>query len=191
KNTFEFLKVFDQSPNKDFPENLGVLLLDRESNLWLGNLTDGLCRYDLVSGEKYTYSLHNGKLNSNTILSLALDSEGFVWVGTDGSGLYRYKHNQFENFVHHPDDPFSLSGNAVCALYEGDPGVLWIGIYAGGVNVLKKEKQKFFKFISSGEAGKKLNYKSILSMAPSDDGKVWLGTDGGGLNLFDPKTFRF
>jgi len=45
------------------------------------------------AGDKYSFITHNpldpGSLSSNKIRTLALDSSGFIWIGTESDGMNR------------------------------------------------------------------------------------------------------
>jgi len=45
----------------------------------------GLARFD---GEKVRFWDHNSGLGADTVRTVALASDGGIWVGTDGHGLF-------------------------------------------------------------------------------------------------------
>lgn len=193
-HTFEKFSFTDNFNNEKYSSWGGDILLDKYNNLWIGSdIGNGLFRYNIKTGKKDWYSAENKKLESNIIFSLLKDSEGRIWIGTDGSGvyLYDYKSDDFTQFKNDPNENSSLSANGVYTMYESEPVVIWIGVFTGGVNIYNRNKNKFTKFTSKGTPGRCLNNKSVVSIAEAKDGKIWMGTDGGGLNLFDPENFSF
>lgn len=62
--------------------------------IWLGTFGGGLTRID-ASGGMRRYSKDAGNLPSDTILSLAVDAQGVLWVGTT-AGLARLRGDRFE-----------------------------------------------------------------------------------------------
>jgi signal transduction histidine kinase/ligand-binding sensor domain-containing protein/AraC-like DNA-binding protein len=193
KNTFDYLETSHNEKLNDHLVSQGMILYDSRDNLWVGNKLEGLLKYDTKSGKTERFSKANGNLKSDFVSSLSEDPDGYIWIGTDGGGLYRYDSdkNQIQTFEHNANDPSSISNNAIHSVYSTASGILWIGMYNGGVDVYKKDKKKFLKFGTTGEPGKKVSQKSILAFAESKDNKIWIGTDGGGLNLFNPQTQEF
>lgn len=173
----------------------GVLCLDRKGYLWIGTEFEGLIRYHEKTGEIVKYDTQNSQLKSNVIMQIVEDSEGTVWVATDGGGLMEFGSNSEKPIIHRfdPKDPTSLSSNAVYSVCQTKEGHLWIAAFSAGLNILKKNKKRFELYNDKGLVGKSLNNKSVLSFAEAENGQIWVGTDGGGLNLFDPlkKTFTY
>ena len=62
--------------------------------VWAGTYDGGLTRID-VDGGMQRYTLANDGLPSDTVLSLAVDADGVLWVGTD-KGLARQRGRRFE-----------------------------------------------------------------------------------------------
>ena len=190
-NTFSYVQYSDNIGLSNEANFGGGMIYEGNGIFWIGNTLEGVCRLNTKTGAKEVFSVENHKLKSNSVLSIRKDSDGNIWIGTDGGGLSVYRHTtgSVETFTR-SNDLSSLSSNAIYSVYESEPGLLWVGTFASGINVIKKRKN-FLKFTTSGEASKVLNNKSVLSMAKAPGNKIWLGTDGGGLNLFDPKTYKF
>ena len=88
--------------------------------MWFGT-QDGLNRYDGYEFRIYRHAESQpGSLRDNYILSLFEDRAGTFWVGTNKGGLNRYDRQteQFMAYVNNPNDPESLSLNAVNAIGE-------------------------------------------------------------------------
>ena len=189
-SSYEYLK-FSDNENLSYVFNIGgVVKYDRSGNLWIGNELDGVYKYDIKTGTSENFSVENKKIRSNIIQCIVEDHQGNIYIGSDGGGMYKYdaKTKNFQTFINNPLNPLSIAGNAVYTIYESEPGLLWMGTYSSGVNILKEHKRKFFGCGSVGDENKRLSQKSVLSIIESKDGKVLLGTDGGGINEFDPST---
>jgi signal transduction histidine kinase/ligand-binding sensor domain-containing protein len=78
----------------------------------------------------------------------------------------------------------------VYSIYKDSYGNMWVGTFAGGVNILSKDINLFDHYKHTS-APNSLNHNNVLSFCESRNGKIWVGTDGGGLNLFDPSTKKF
>jgi hypothetical protein len=54
-------------------------------------------------------------LSQSTVTAILQDRQGFMWFGTEG-GLNKYDGYQFSVYKHDPDDPQSLSDNAISSV---------------------------------------------------------------------------
>ena len=75
------------------------------------------------------YSVSDG-LAQSQVYAMIKDSQGYIWMGTQGGGLSRFDGINFTSFTSARD---SLSNNYVKALFEDKEGNLWIGTQ-GGLN---------------------------------------------------------
>jgi hypothetical protein len=64
-------------------------------------------------------------LSQRRVTSILQDRQGFMWFGTQ-YGLNRYDGYRFKVFKHEPDDPHSLSGVSVYALFLDHLGTMWV-----------------------------------------------------------------
>ncbi len=131
-----------------------------------------------------------GTQNSGAILQ---DKDGFLWVGTNGAGLFRY--DGYDLKVYKPGGANSLSSPYVYALYEDWDGVIWIGTGGGGLNRYDKETDTFTQYKNDpqnpGSISSDLVEFSCGQIVQEDqEGKLWVGTQGG-LNVLDKSTGAF
>src|SRR6185295_10683503 len=98
---------------------------DQDGNLLVGTLGAGVFWYD--SSGKATPLTSKEGLSNNYILSLLVDREGTLWVGTDGGGLNRVKQQYFDVV----EETRNLVVQSVCG--DGRGG-LWLGFNAIGEN---------------------------------------------------------
>jgi ligand-binding sensor domain-containing protein/signal transduction histidine kinase/ActR/RegA family two-component response regulator len=123
------------------------------------------------------YSLEEG-LSHSQILSLLLDSKGYLWIGTNGDGLNRYDGKTFTNYT----TKDGLSDNVIYTIFEDREGNLWFGTDDG----INKYDGKSFTFYSE-KHGLSNNY--VSSISEDDKGRLWIGTYLGGVNVFDGTGF--
>lgn len=110
--------------------------------------------------------------NPNYIISMAVDRNGVVWVGTWGAGLARFDGKKWRNFTMADGMP----GNHIFALHEDPTGKLWIGTNNG----LASFEGDKVKVLTTADG---LFSNIIFSMATGPDGSKWLGSFGGVTHL--------
>ena len=117
-----------------------------------------------------TWSIQDG-LPQISALSLAQDSTGYLWVGTQ-SGLARFDGVRFVTFT--PEDVPALPGIWIRALLADRRGRLWIGTYKG----LALYEGGRFRTIPAADVAR---YPSldIFALTEQDDGSIVAGTSEG------------
>lgn len=127
------------------------------------------------------YSSKDG-LPQNSVLAIAQDSLGFLWMGTD-DGLSRFDGYGFRIFKHNPQNESSINNNVIRAIIEDPNGFLWIGTEGGGVNVLDPKTEKFRKFQILDHDKKDLLANKVSSIFLDHRNRLWISTQGDGLIL--------
>jgi ligand-binding sensor domain-containing protein len=102
---------YDGQSFKKYTKNDGLsgdmvarIMEDKKGNLWFGG--DGLSKYDgkiftniLNTDSVQSYTLDKNEIVTNkSVWSILEDKKGKIWIGTSGTGLYRYDGNKFENY---------------------------------------------------------------------------------------------
>ncbi len=121
-----------------------------------------------------------------SMLSLLQDRRGFMWVGTQSNGLYRYDGYRATRYRSKAGDARSLPHNRVAALYEDGQGRLWAGTQ-DGLARFNPESNDFTTFLPPKAAN---NGRIIKAIVPDGKQGMWLAT-WGGLQHFTPATGQF
>ncbi|NRR30174.1 diguanylate cyclase [Oxalobacteraceae bacterium] len=124
--------------------------------------------------------------DSQAILSLLQDRQGFIWIGTIEGGLFRYDGRGAVRYANDPADPNSLPGGRVAALYNDTKGRIWAGTDEGLAR-FEPSTNSFSRYLPQGGASKVRIIRRIIG-----DGRqgMWIAS-WGGLQHFDPDTGRF
>ncbi|MDZ7766478.1 MAG: two-component regulator propeller domain-containing protein [Melioribacteraceae bacterium] len=143
--------------------------------LWLGT-SKGLIKFNAASGNYKHYNLapdyaeENGKYS---IIALAFDYEGYLWIATDGQGVFRFE-SESETFKNYSsgNSANSISSDVVLCVYEDSKKRLWFGT-RDGLNLYDRKKDNFVIFNE-----KKDNIKSdvIFSITEDNNGTLWIGS---------------
>lgn len=189
-----FLRFALDTDKADLLKTARFLFHDKENNIWIGTLDDGILKFDNQTLQQYRHDPKDPKsLSHNLVKCILEDNNGNIWIGTDGGGLNLYNANS-DNFVTiraSDEHKSSLNSNAIHALYQDRSGTIWIGTFGGGVNIYDPQKSKFIHYGSNPNDEKSLSHKSVLAFLEDSEGNIWIGTDGGGLNLFDREKNTF
>lgn len=160
----------------------------KDSNiLWIA-FWNGLVKYNL-SNRRYDIikdSKDSTGLCSKGIRCIFLDSDGDLWIGTEG-GLNR-KMQDKNYFIHYQSSSInknSLVCNSVSTICEDKNGIIWIGT-SGGLNAFNKKTNLFKSYnIKDG-----LLEDNLSSIEIQNDQTIWVSNDIGGISHLDPKTNR-
>ena len=126
------------------------------------------------------------------------DSEGFMWFGSNRSGLCRYDGRSFKMYRHIPGNRNSLVFDIIYQLIEDREGYIWIATWQG-LNRFDPSTETFKRYMSNSEISSSfldttITY-SLLSntihyLLEDSQGYIWLGTDMG-CSRFDKSTETF
>jgi ligand-binding sensor domain-containing protein/signal transduction histidine kinase len=145
---------------------------DSGGNLIVGTLGEGVFWY--AADGKYRQISRGQGLSSAFVLSLCLDREGNLWVGTDGGGLDRIKRKIFRS-------PAELHTWAAQSLSEDARGGLWTAFNFHGLS---------YYFTNSAQEFGVGNFSNAWSVLVDNRQQVWAGTRDEGLFQFQTNHFQ-
>jgi ligand-binding sensor domain-containing protein/serine phosphatase RsbU (regulator of sigma subunit) len=171
-NNIEFLDEHDSFNYK----NIISLAFDKQGSIWMAT-QDGLLKVDRSESGRITIKkvLDNSKTSFLPFISVFCDSEGFIWVGTYGFGVYRINPKDFTYKVFTTDN--GLANNNVISISGSKDSILFSTL-GGGVSICNIKDSKKFSTLSI-DNGLTSNY--IYSTFVDSKNKIWFGTDGGGI----------
>ncbi len=151
---------------------------NRQHQLWIGT-RQGLNQLDLSTGlfTRIGESEHSYKITSK---ALAIDPQGFVWVGTT-NGLFRISPKvgqdfDFSQLLHTPD--YFLPDRSVQALHLDSSGYLWVatnqGLYRISPEINRRRSVTLWKTFG----------RHIYAITQDYRQQLWVGTEEG-LNRVD------
>ncbi|MCZ6619304.1 MAG: EAL domain-containing protein, partial [Gammaproteobacteria bacterium] len=157
-----------------------------EDSLWVGTFDHGVSELqDGVVVSNYSAP----ELTDDRVMSLLLDRQRRLWIGTMAGGLNRLDpaSGNIVQYRHDPENPQSLGSDGVMSLHEDQAGVVWVGTYGGGVYRYDPQVDGFSRFEHDPEKPNSLTSPRATAIVDDLDGYVWIGTDDG-LNRLDPAT---
>ncbi len=177
-----------QQPYQYLPQQLSTentvyaYLQDSKGAEWVGL---GYALYHRNPGEEnFT---HIDVTGYNWIFSMCEASDGSIWIGTMGSGLYRYnpKDGQYKKYIYdenHPQEN-SLRSNSINSIMEDSHGRIWISTDRGGLSKYNKSTDDFTTYGHKEGMPDDIVYKILEDKI----GNLWFGTNNG-LTRFNPET---
>jgi two-component sensor histidine kinase/ligand-binding sensor domain-containing protein len=191
------------APGRPAPRQVTSIGEDDIGELWIG-ASDGLYLFDRGSGSFIRFGpdpRDPKSLGHEYVRCLRRDVVGTLWIGTDGGGLNELVPGRkpgakpnFLRFRYDDEDPNSLPGDAVESIWEDRSGVLWVGLYYGGLAKLilndepsqDREKRPFINYYSRPSDADGLGGGPVNAILEDRLEALWVGTDGGGLSVAEP-----
>ena len=175
--------------------NLGwirVMLAARDGRLWIGTEAAGLAEHDPATGRIAMHPEIDAPpagapaAARPTIVALAEDRDGAIWIGSIGGGLVRYDRagGRVDHYRHGPEAG-SLPDDRVQALRVDRAGTLWVGTWQG-LSFRRAGGDRFERVAlpaTRSPAG-----RVVQSLYEAADGRLWSGTRQGDLAVVEPAT---
>ena len=137
---------------------------------WLGSDGKGLFLL-MGDGSSVNYNSSNSGLPDDSVMGVAFDRHGTLWVGTYLDGLVTYTPSGgFRSF---PDNISIGSEKIYCLLYDANTDLLYVGTHGGGVAIIDPSSMKVVRTLSRG-----LN-NWVNTMTFDKSGTLWIGTFSG------------
>jgi signal transduction histidine kinase/ligand-binding sensor domain-containing protein/CheY-like chemotaxis protein len=171
-----------------------ALLCDRDDNIWIGTINDGMNLMNQDDNSFYKYAPrpdNTGSLSNKSISAIYQDRQGDLWVGTHRGGvnLYTAESDKFKLYREGIQQN-TLSYNDVKSFYEDDKGRMWIGT-EGGLNLFDRKTGTFRRYVHSDADANSIASDAVEAIAQDAKGNLWVGTWAGCVNRFDAATGKF
>ncbi len=171
------------------------LTVTRDGAIWAGTSEQYLHRIDRATGAVQVWQADpeappDPARPSGEANAFFENSDGTLWIGTT-HGLDRYD-PATETFTHYmpdPDDPASLCGDNVMALYRDRSGTLWVGT-AGGLGRFDERTGAFTCYRHDPADAASLGNDWVAAVLEDRAGELWAATEGG-VSRLDRATGRF
>lgn len=173
------------------------LYKDQEGILWVGTSRGGVVYHNpkeqrfnaYVRNELYTplkdgvYLMPIFNINS----CFFEDSEGVVWIGTDGGGLAAFdrKAAVFRVHTHDPANPYSISANVIRSITEDSKGNIFIATWDGGVNMFDRTTGRFKHEVFKREKTAGYHGQNLWNIYCDSQDRFWVMNPLGHIDLYD------
>ena len=155
---------------------------DINGNIWIGTeLGLNKLSKDFKVLETYT--------SESEIYNIFCDDEnGFVWAGSDSSGLLKIdtKTKEVTQYINNIEDLNSLPANQVGAIIRDRKGNLWVGT-TNGLARYNEKNDSFDVYKNKVYDKNSLVYNDVRSIIEDREGVLWVGTYSG-ISIFDTES---
>lgn len=185
------LTYTDRTGSRGRTASVMDIIEDDQGLIWVAVDQEGVLVFDqelrLVHHFTYT-SGDNGSLLSDRTKILFEDKNKDIWVGMSPFGASFLNRGQEKILTYHsdPNNPDTLSDNAVISFLESRDGTVWVGT-EGGLNTFNPDTGAFRRYLRDPDNPQALKASAILALEEDAQGHIWVGTWGGGLHRYDPE----
>ena len=164
-------------------EEIWGLTIDKSGLIWVGSI-GGVSHFD---GKKFTpfllpdIKVENQKpmLSDKLVFKFLEDSNGTMWLVTDGNGIFKYKNGEFT----HLTSTNGLTDNNAADILEDKQGNIWIGTFYGGIS--KFDGKTYTNFTKDGI----VEGIEIGSLYQDGRGNIWFSAENVGVYQYDGTKF--
>jgi signal transduction histidine kinase/ligand-binding sensor domain-containing protein len=180
-------KITHYQSNNGFPDSTcWNSFISQDGVLWISTVGSELL-YRVDPFQKSIHTIPTG----NQALSFLEDREGYLWVGTYGSGLLKFDQhkNLIQQLKYEPSNPVNNFDNVVACIIQKGGDTILLGT-GSGVRIFNKATQQFSRF----HIDEKLNDSAHVGWSnifQDKQGLIWFGRWGLGLIRYNPKDDSF
>jgi len=195
KDIFKFFLSKKEDPTTLSNNTITSITEDKYNRLWVGTFNGLNLLFSQRNENKPFFKRYHhinndiSTLSSNRIFCLTSDSEGNLWIGTEGGGLNLIEEKElkndtinFQHFIHSKTITNSIANNIIYNICQTEDGRIYVGTDDGLSVVVRKGSQFHFdNYPKTGE--ERLNFKEhkVYSLAQDKAKAIWIGTFGNGL----------
>ncbi len=158
-----FTRINTNSQDERIKETISVLLVSKDSGLWVGTSQCGL---KCIKNGKLTGFGPDDGLTELQIHTLFQSKNGYIWVGTS-YGLFKYSKNKFKSVTIDPAYITSITGDSF--------GRIWIGTQSG-ILIYDEESEKQIDKIDERNG---LRSHEIITLKSDPQLGILIGTSKG------------
>ena len=169
---------------KEINQRFSSIAIDKNSNIWIGTLDNGLFymqNKQIKKNEPSFQHIHHNlinerSLNSNLIYSLYVSRNNLLWVGTIGSGVNIFNPEQKE-FNHYNVQSVKLKNtNFVRSVYADDNNTIYAGLHGSGLHKINRKTGEITKIGFGTE--------NVYHITKFRENKLFIGSTQG-ISIYD------
>ncbi len=167
-----------------------TIIEDKNKDLIVGTEGNGL--YILTENSIQNYTSQNSTIAHNIVQTLLIDQSENLWIGTlSGLSKTDLKRKRFKLY-RNSNSPGSINllGNVIASIFKNDDGLLWVGNWGQGLNLINLNSKEVEHFSTQQSGNNKIPNNFIHIIFKDNDGLIWIGTRDG-IMIYDKATHKF
>ncbi len=179
----------NNATKSDTAPTIRALAEDHEGAIWIGSVGGGLDRQDPASASitHYGHTGLPGSLPDDRVLSLLVDRQGTLWVGT-WRGLSRRQRGSDSFEPVFSGGAASLGDSIIETLFEASDGRIWAGTQGGALAIMDPGTAQGTLLKQPADPTRTFG-GAVSSFAESPGGDVWVGR-ATGIEMYDARDGR-
>jgi PAS domain S-box-containing protein len=178
----------------------GIYRTRGDNLLWLLNFDGSIYVHNPNSLRVKAYTAggtQTGGLPEGSIISMATDGQGSLWLGASNTGLVALdiKSGRFRQYRPVQDDLTAIPELRVDAILPDGPDKLWLGSFDGVISLFNTKSGQCLKHYRHEPGNPKSLTRSrrikYLIKDRNQPHVIWVATMGGGLDRFDTEKEEF
>ncbi|MEI6945565.1 two-component regulator propeller domain-containing protein [Paraflavisolibacter sp. H34] len=159
---------------------------DGQETVWIGT-RNGLYTYRIATNTlQPAFPRSAGVPASDNVLSLCLDRQHQLWMGTAGEGIFVQDTRTGALRHLEPALPGQQPGRETfTCIFEDKEGRKWFGTLKGGLRILDPFPSPFRTIAHNPHQANSLVHNFVSAFLEDRQGRLWIGTDGGGLSIWN------
>ncbi|WP_346862129.1 two-component regulator propeller domain-containing protein [uncultured Draconibacterium sp.] len=171
------------------------LVQDKTGNLLIATEGNGLYLVSAASESTNSiqnFTLENSQIGHNIVQCLLIDKSENLWIGTlSGVSKTDLKKKKFKLYRNtYRPDATNLLGNVIGGLYKNNDGIIWVGTWGQGLNLVNPETNEVEHFSTQQSGNHHLSNDFIHTVFKDSGGDIWLGTRNG-IFIYDKPRNQF
>ncbi len=166
------------------------IIEDRNNNLWIGS-DKGVELYNTKIKTPPHINPSNldksqkGKPKQMSIVSMCIDSAGWIWLGSFDVGLFKYNPvtGICKQYIHDENDPQSISNNVIWSICKDYKNDIWIGT-RDLLNRYDRLKDNFIHYVPDSTNLHSISHNVISFIYEDSKKNIWIATLGNGINKY-------
>ncbi|MDR3008350.1 MAG: response regulator [Sphingobacterium sp.] len=153
------------------------VFIDAHNKKWIGTTRGGI---NIIDDNYHNFNSQRKKLTQHLNLSKQFvrsfgESKGYIWIGTEGNGLYCWDRTK-NTYKHFKKDGSQLLDNTVNSIVTDPRGNLWLGTERGIVQYDQKTGFKNYQCITK----QGVVNENVQVLLKDEEGEIWAATFSNG-----------
>lgn len=166
-------------------DDVSAICEDSHGQIFVGTLTGGLFKLSARQDGNFEPIPYQKQMIMN-IRTLIIDSQGRMFIGTDGQGVKEYQPKL--NAIIDSEinaGPFDFSKSKVHSLIEDRDHNLWLGIFQKGLILIPGISNKFDYYGYKSIHNNSIGSSCVMAICVDEEAVIRIGTDNDGLYAID------